>query len=76
MKYQYGFVFLMIAMVVIIDLFLFWRWKKSGWAESITGKLLALFFFGIMPAFFIGGFLYVGNVILDATSSLIYRNFG
>lgn len=76
MKYQYGFVFLMIAMVVIIDLFLFWRWKKSGWAESNTGKLLALFLFAIMPAFFIGGFLYVGNVILDATSSLIYRNFG
>ncbi|MDG5799861.1 metallophosphoesterase [Marinilabiliaceae bacterium ANBcel2] len=76
MNYQYGLVYLMIAVVAAVDLFLFWRWRKGGLFESLWGKVLALFLFAAVPITAISGMIYLGFRIEAAENSMIYRHFG
>ncbi len=76
MKYHFGLVWLMVVLVVMIDSFLFWRWRKNGLFNNLTGKLSALFLFGLMPVTAIFGFIYIGLRMPTTDSAQIYVDFG
>ncbi|TCO09816.1 metallophosphoesterase [Natronoflexus pectinivorans] len=76
MHYQSGLIYLMIFLVLAIDVFLFWRWKKGGLNRHIPGRTLAILLFAVLPLFSIAGFIYIGYRLPHVDNSLIYRNFG
>lgn len=76
MKYQFGLVFFAAFVVLIIDLYLFWRWKHSGLYDSLTGKFSSLFLFLLMPLAAFFGFFYIGLRMQAAEGSQIYVAFG
>ncbi|ASB49810.1 metallophosphoesterase [Alkalitalea saponilacus] len=76
MHYQSGLIYLMIFLVIAIDVFLFWRWKKGGYYRHIPGRTLAILLFAVLPLVSIAGFIYIGYRLPLADNSLIYRNFG
>ena len=76
MKYQFGLVFFAAFVVLIIDLYLFWRWKHSGLYDNLTGKFSSLFLFLLMPLAAFFGFFYIGLRMQGAEGSQIYVAFG
>jgi uncharacterized protein len=76
MKYHFILVWLTVVAVLLIDLFLVWRWRKAGFFHSLTGKVLAGVVFGMMPLVSIVGFIYLGLRMPVTDSSQIYVDFG
>jgi hypothetical protein len=76
MKYHFGLVWLMVVLVLMIDSFLFWRWRKNGLFNNLTGKLAAFFIFGFMPLTAIAGFIHMGLRMPTTDSAQIYVDFG
>ncbi len=76
MKYHFGLVWLMVVLVLMIDSYLFWRWRKNGLFKNVAGKLSAFFLFGLMPLTSIIGFIYMGLRMPTTDSAQIYVDFG
>lgn len=76
MKYQFALVWLVVIVVVLIDAFLLWRWKKSKGFKSPASRLFALSFFGLLPLVASIGFIYLGLRMPQTDGAQIYRDFG
>src|SRR5690554_2741543 len=76
MKYQFALVWLVVIVVVLIDAFLLWRWKKSKGFKSPASRLFALSFFGLLPLVASIGFIYLGLRMPQTDGAQLYRDFG